>query len=208
MELLPLFSTPVYVDFCDLETGILISAENTHFNNPCKDDPTYGNNGSISTNTMWLESVPDLKRQVEAHLAEYVFGALGASRESVYLEHQSSWVNLHHEGDRAASHVHVNSMFSGVLYLNVPDNSGEIIFHMPSMFPTYATNTVNLDIVDPSIYSMREFPIQPEQGMIIIFPSHLPHYVTANRTPLHRYSVAFNYFVKGEVGSQESRLTL
>jgi uncharacterized protein (TIGR02466 family) len=208
MEVLPLFSTPVYIDFCDLEAGIIISAENTQFVNPCGDDPTYGKNGSISTNTMWLETVPDLKRIVEAHLAEYVFGVLGASRESVYLEHQSSWVNLHHEGDRAASHVHVNSMFSGVVYLNVPENSGDIIFSLPSMIPTYATNTVNLDIVDPNLYNMREFPIAPEQGMIIIFPSHIPHYVTASRTHLHRYSVAFNYFVKGDFGSQESRLTL
>jgi uncharacterized protein (TIGR02466 family) len=208
MEILPLFSTPVYLGSCDVTNGDVISAENTKFVNPCSGDLTYGNNGSISTNTTWLETVPELKRNVEANLNEYVFGILGASRESVYLEHQSSWVNLHQHGDRAATHVHVNSMFSGVVYLSVPDNSGEIIFSMPSMIPTYATNTVNLDIVDPNLYNMREFPVMPEKGMILIFPSHLPHYVTASRSNINRYSVAFNYFVKGEVGSQESRLTL
>lgn len=208
MEVLPLFSTPVYIDFCDIHEGDIISAENAQFVNPCDLDPTYGKNGSISTNTRWLETVPNLKRIIDAHMNQYVFGVLGASRETVYLEHLSSWVNLHHEGDRAASHVHVNSMFSGVVYLEVPENSGDLIFSLPSMFPTCTTNTVNLDIVDPNLYNMREFPIAPEQGMIVIFPSHIPHYVTASRSPLHRYSVAFNYFVKGSVGYDESRLTL
>ena len=208
MEILPLFSTPIYVDYCDIDDGCIIHAENTHFVNPCGNDPTYGNNGSISTNTRWLETVPELKRVVESHLSDYVFGILGASRETVYLDHQSSWVNLHLEGDRAASHVHVNSMFSGVVYLSVPEDSGDIVFSIPSMFPTYSTNTVNLDIVDPNIYNMREFPITPEKGMILIFPSHIPHYVTASASKIHRYSVAFNYFVKGTVGSMESRLTI
>lgn len=208
MEILPLFSTPVYVDLCDIHDEYLISVENTVFTNPCGDDATYGRNGSISSNTRWLETVPELKRIVEAHLNEYVFSILGASRQSVYLEHQSSWVNLHQEGDRAASHVHVNSMFSGVVYLEVPKDSGDIIFSIPSMIPTYATNTVNLDIVDSNIYNMREFPITPEKGMILIFPSHIPHYVTHSKALTHRYSVAFNYFLKGSVGYDESRLTL
>ena len=203
MEVLPLFSTPVYVDTCDL-TEIDFNME---WQNPCGDDPTYGNNGKISANVNWLEVglYADLKRTIEAHLSQYVFGVLGSSR-GIELEHQSSWVNRHDKGDKARNHVHVNSMFSGVLYLQVPPDSGDLIFNVPAMNPTYCTSTVSLDIVEPNIYNQREVPFTPETGDIIIFPSHLPHYVTASNSDQPRYSLAFNYFAKGVVGYNESRL--
>ena len=98
--------------------------------------------------------------------------------------------------------------FSGCLYIRVPENCGEFRMRMPTMFPTYLTSTVQPDIMESNYLNQREFPNEPCDGTIIIFPSHLPHSVSPSETDQDRYSCAFNYFLKGPFGYEDTALTL
>ena len=55
---------------------------------------------------------------------------------------------------------------------------------------------------------MREANITPQEGMIMFFPSHLSHYVKVNKSKEDRYSMAFNYILRGEYGMRDSHLVL
>ena len=204
-EVLPLFSQPVYVDTMNLDESMVQSVINTECEYVAAD--TVGNNGAQS-NTQWLQEQPEIRNLVEEYLDHYVYNILGISRQRHQLIHQSSWVNKHVKGDKGDGHSHTNSMFSGCLYFKVPPNSGELRFHVGSMFPTYVTQTIVPDIATSNVYNMREVSIEPCEGMIILFPSHLAHSISVNESDEERYSMAFNYFMKGAFGYDDSALTL
>lgn len=205
MEVLPLFSQPVYINMVELTDTIISDVSNTDVEHI---ESEYINNGSMSLDTQWLTSSPETMAIVDNEMDRYVHDVLGIARQRHYIQHQSSWVNYHREGDSAAQHSHVNSMFSGCLYIKTPPESGEFRFNVPAMSPTYITQTVNPDLSESNIYNMREVSIQPEEGMVILFPSHLPHSVSKCNTNLPRYSVAFNYFIKGVFGNDIDNLRL
>jgi ectoine hydroxylase-related dioxygenase (phytanoyl-CoA dioxygenase family) len=50
------------------------------------------------------------------------------------------------------------------------------------------------------MFNSLEFDIPVENGEIILFPSQCFHYVKSNPTDKDRISIAFNTFVKGDIG--------
>jgi len=44
--------------------------------------------------------------------------------------------------------------------------------------------------------------------MILLFPSHLTHAVKPNNSNEDRYSIAFNYILRGEYGERDTHLVL
>ena len=208
-EIIPAFSQPIYVNTVELDDYLISEVVNSPTNDDSfHHDPTYRNNGSMSVDRQWLQSHPEIRNIVEEHLDNYVFNELGIGRQRHQLIHTCSWVNMHKNGDVAQGHTHTNSMFSGVMYFKIPENSGELRFHCPAIIPTYVTQTVLPDIVRSNVYNMREINIMPEVGMIIIFPSHLAHSVSVNESNEQRYSMAFNYFMKGQFGYDDNSLTI
>jgi len=205
-DLHPLFSTPLYVNhITDDEFSIVAQAV---INTNCPSLNTYEGNGYMSDDTVWLDNHTDVKNIMEKYLDDYVHKQLAISKRH-QLSHCTSWVNLHKPGDVGQSHVHSNSMFSGVLYVKVDRDSGPIRFQYPSMIPTYMTHQIEVDLDDNNIYNMREAVINPNNKMILLFPSHLSHDIAPNQSSIDRYSMAFNYFLKGTFGNDaESRLSL
>ena len=66
MEILPLFSQPVYIDVVNLDSDVLRRAERT----PMQDmslDGAYKKNGSMSQDTQWLSNHLDVKDIVDQH---------------------------------------------------------------------------------------------------------------------------------------------
>ena len=71
MEILPLFSQPVYVDVVNLDSDVLKMAEKT----PMQDmllDSAYKKNGLMSEDTQWLSNHLDVKDIVDTHMDIYV----------------------------------------------------------------------------------------------------------------------------------------
>ncbi|NDB82510.1 MAG: hypothetical protein EB127_07190 [Alphaproteobacteria bacterium] len=51
---------------------------------------------------------------------------------NIYAEIDNVWINVNYKNNSNRSHVHPNSILSGVFYINVPENSGSIFFENPS----------------------------------------------------------------------------
>jgi len=105
-----------------------------------------------------------------------------------------SWVNVNSTSDYNVRHSHFNSnnFLSGVYYVSVPENSGRIRFWDPRQ--GWIT-----EMPDHQYFSGGHayYSIQPEEGMILFFPSWLEHDVEENRSGEERISIAFNVEADG-----------
>ena len=95
------------------------------------------------------------------------------------LDFYNVWFNINGTNAVNTLHTHPHSIYSGVMWIKAPENCG------------------NLVMVDPSAHNMfgivpTEYEFQPVEGDIIIFPSHVPHYVKPNNSDEDRISLSFN----------------
>ena len=169
----------------------------------------HSDNGDITINRYILD-VPefaDLKKHVQHHcdiLMKKYFGT--KTNAEFYL--QNSWINRHNKDDWGQIHNHQNSLLSGCLYLGVNNKTGGIRFYKGSHWINMLPISVSLEYEKLNHVNSAFYTITPEQGSIVIFPAHLEHCVERNESDEARYSLAFNFYVRGHLGREEYELNL
>lgn len=123
---------------------------------------------------------------------EKLFADRSLFKESLSVKMNSLWINLNEPGNYNHSHNHPGSDLSGVLWLKVPPKSGNIVFESPHSFTEHKLlNSYSKEFVSNN--NLHDwFFIEPQAGLLILFPSHLNHSVTQNKSDQDRISVAFN----------------
>jgi len=87
------------------------------------------------------------------------------------------WFNISKPGESTGWHDHKNrSLLSGVYYLKVPDNAGNINFR------------------EKNGDQFHEWQIRSQTGKMILFHSNIEHSVSKNRSKDNRISIAFNLY--------------
>ena len=97
------------------------------------------------------------------------------------------WFNLNEKYNYNLSHNHPGSYISAVLYLKVPENSGQIVFERPDPFHDWIQDC------QPTDNNIGKIFQQPKDNMLLIFPSYIKHYVEMNLSDDPRISIALNY---------------
>ncbi len=105
------------------------------------------------------------------------------------------WANINPPGGSNTSHIHPNSLFSGVYYIKAPINSGRLTCLDPR--PGVQLNMPNRKKGQPPKHLWRECLIDPVEGRIVIFPFYLWHSVEHNLSNDIRISVSFNFIQHG-----------
>jgi uncharacterized protein (TIGR02466 family) len=96
------------------------------------------------------------------------------------------WACINKRGDQNLIHSHTNNYnLSGVHYLNVPRDSGEIVFRDPRPGANQAPYRLFKDDGDSEYF-------MPVDGLLLLFPSWLEHFVLPNRSDSDRISVSFD----------------
>lgn len=117
-----------------------------------------------------------------------------------------SWVNCNAPGQHTHLHPHPNSIVSGVLYFELPENSGDIIFHKVGQdngaLRTYSIRP-KLKKVETK-YSESHRRLKLKDGDMILFPSYLLHSVPENISNYNRWNIAFNSITEGSLGDRDS----
>lgn len=204
MELFPLFSTPIYKAQLrnDLDTVKKTVSSLDYF-------PYSSHNGYCSNNQniLELEVFSDLKETIVSHIQYLLFSTLNFKRFDFYFP--NSWINLHKPNNFSQRHLHQNSFYSGVLYLNVPEgDSGKITFHHPNEIPTYCSSSLSPEVVEYNSFNSKEWFFSPKENTLLLFPSHLSHSVSTNNTKSDRFCLSFNIFLKGSFGEFTNQLIL
>jgi uncharacterized protein (TIGR02466 family) len=194
----PLFSTPVYIhnvgDFEKPDLNVLEysskapTGEAFHFlsstDKNVLDRPEFGNVRGI------------VMQEIEFYARE-----IFVVSKNIEFYVTNSWVNVYRRGEQAGAHMHHNSLISGVLYLQAADTGGDIVFHRETQTLVPFPPTLDLDMDSFNIYNCKSWGYRPKTNDICLFPSVLSHSVEPNGSDAPRSSLAFNVFVRGEIGA-------
>ena len=88
------------------------------------------------------------------------------------------WGHIHEKNMSTNMHNHNDTYVSAVVYVEVPEGSGSIVFRP------------KLNQYDNSAYSSK---FSPERGVYYMFPGYLDHFVTRNMSDQLRISLSINF---------------
>jgi uncharacterized protein (TIGR02466 family) len=133
-----------------------------------------------------------LAKDISHYIDEYTVNVLG---EDPSLRYTQSWININPPGSSHHKHSHINSIISGVLYLQTNENSGKFLVHKREE-RTIKNQTKNLNKYN---YSFLFF--EPQKFDLYLFPSSLEHSVKENKSDENRISLSFNTFYHGTINA-------
>jgi uncharacterized protein (TIGR02466 family) len=193
-NIIPLFSTPLY------SNNLQVDNEVKEFIRKVKYIPIVvdGDVNGYTSESFHILEEPELytlKKDIDKHINNFLHYQLNFTK-NIKFNIQTSWLVKHTYNNYSQLHHHNNSLYSGVVYLQVDDNSGDIVFinnKRNNLYPTELT----LDVDSYNLYNAQSWIIKPKNHDIFIFPSHLQHKVTPSKSLNDRYVLAFNVFPSG-----------
>lgn len=117
------------------------------------------------------------------------------------------WANITNPNHRHPVHLHPNALLSGVLYIKTPKNCGPIGF----IDPRPAARVFEPNYETYNEWNSGRVMMQPEKGVMYIWPSWLTHGVDRGFTEekdADRIVVAFNIMMVGEITTKTACLKL
>ena len=199
-----LFGVPIYTSEVDP-----ISSKSIDYISNLEFNPMSDTKGLITENVTLLDDPRclEIRNKILNAFDDYAYNLLKIKPEiEFYIT--TSWAIKFLPGGSTHSHTHSNSLFSGVLYLKAAEKTGQISFHKYKKYLDISSPTLTLGFTKWNIFNSDKWSITPNENQIIIFPSNLMHSVEINNSNEDRVSIAFNVFVKGDLGTRESALSL
>jgi uncharacterized protein (TIGR02466 family) len=157
------------------------------------------NEGNASSSNSYILNEPemaDLKKFVTEQLNEYVKHVY-KPKYPVEAFVTQSWINWTKKGEYHHKHDHPNSFVSGVFYLSADPVEDTITFWRSGYRQLY---------LQPKTYdtfNSDSWRFKVKTCDIVMFPSSLSHSVSEITTDKVRVSLAFNSFIKGELGDKK-----
>ena len=108
------------------------------------------------------------------------------------------WKNINEPGNFNVPHSHPRSHLSGVLWIKIPKNSGNIVFESPEIFNRYQELDSYSDESKFDSNNYMTYYFTPKEGNVLIFSSNLQHEVNENKSNEDRISYSFNVTLTNE----------
>lgn len=205
MNLVSIYSTPLwqseYPEFEEHKELFLNAIKTYREENPPKETPRSNIAGYQSPDT--LHFVPELRP-----LFEYICQmAFKASADLDFIDCDialtSAWLNVNDSRQCMNSeHVH-GEVFSGVFYLQAPEESGKLSIVNPGINRMWKGCALAMQ---KNQFTGESIRIEPVEGNILLFPSYVPHSVETNNHDEERISISFNIIAlpKGSIEYPQS----
>jgi len=211
-EVIPLFAIPLY------RTSLgALDPKLKQFITDAECERMPAGNGSYTVDKYFLNSpeLASLKKQIMDGAYHFIYDFLDC-KNTMEFKMENSWINKHKPGDYSLSHWHGSSLISGVYYVEVGEDAGDIVFHKDHrhqnlfnpIIEVGFNYTDTLDQTKMNVFNTDNFGLQPKNGDLLLFPSHLAHSVDENLSKKTRYSIAFNLFPRGTSGGKINTLTV
>jgi len=189
-EVLPLFSTPLYRSKISIDNQSLfdrISSEKF-----VDTDNNKFSKRTLNTNLLLEKEYEDIYKLVVSHLNNFVYKKLNLD---CILKCNCSWALIGAKGSVTDLHLHPNAIFSGIYYVKSNKDNGHLHFSVPQSTPTYCSSTVQIESKQFNYLNAKAYAMEALTGDIFIFPSHMYHNVTENKSSEERCAISFNFFV-------------
>ena len=161
---------------------------------------TYLNVGNVTSLDRYVldkQEMAEIRKDIQFSLDSYL-KEICAPMHNVEIYITQSWLNFTNPGQNHHTHSHPNSFLSGTFYFSADKDRDSLSFFNSSIreFVLPSNNYTR--------YNAERFTVPVETGDILVFPSNLKHYVddTFKERTLTRISIAFNTFLKGQIGDE------
>jgi uncharacterized protein (TIGR02466 family) len=179
-------------------TGVEEFAYSLDVTSNAQDDlSSYGGNNYMSQRMDVLDSLPELKKSIEENINQYC-EEVYKFPDNVEIYITQSWVTITPAGTLHHQHTHPNSFISGVMYITGEGDSDKIEFDSckhPILMPRYREYTA---------WNSTTWWMPANPGTLYLFPSNLHHRVPPTKSSGTRISLAFNTFLRGELGEHKA----
>ena len=191
-----IFATPIY------KSDNLYNLSESELNvlNNLKMKPNRAGN-EVSVEKEIFENhkqLSELKKWCMKHVSFFA-EQLGVDKNcEVYIT--QSWLNINPPKKGHHTHMHPNSIFSAVFYVEGVNS--------PTYFYRYDDRSSfgNFTFYDKhkgNPFTANKVGVLNEPGRLILFPSSLVHDVDINKGNSNRKTISFNTFIKGEFGDYD-----
>lgn len=194
METLPLFATPLFIS----EEYPATSTELGFLANQAWRVNVGGNKTSIDSYILNRPELRGLKAFIQAQVDLFAHQVLKVKAQCDFYITQS-WVNVNEKGTQHHLHAHQNSVISGVFFLDGADSP--IVFRRPASHTLFGN--LHLDLEELNLMNVGDCQFAARKNRAMLFPSTTPHFVMENNSDTPRMSLAFNTFVRGQLGSAD-----
>jgi len=178
-----IFPTPIIKT--QLEENLNIFKE---FALSLKENKIFTNVGGFHSSMLNINEPPlnSLKDKITKIANDNFFEDLKLKKN---LEIENMWVNINGYKDYNQEHFHPYYIISGIYYVNVNDQSGELKLHKnDSLHLMSLINTTK----EFNLFTSSSYLIKPKNNMLILFPSWIKHSVMPNLSQEKRISIAFD----------------
>lgn len=197
-EIYPLFSKPVYVNklsFNGKKFLPIIEDEFVESGGEKRLNQDRVSRASVDKDVLSRPQFKDLKNLLIKESKKYYKDILKYSND---FKITTSWFTKTLKDESSNYHKHSNALISGVLYLKVPKNSGDINFQV------YNDETFHLDCTEYNIYNSTNYTFETFPNLLIMFPSNLYHKILKSESNEPRISLAFNMMPYGDISNKNT----
>ena len=190
----PIFPTPIYFSKLNRE----LTKKEIFFINNSKLD-VIQNAGNIRSNESYIlnnKIFKTLKEELNLTVHDY-FNKIVSPADNIRPYITQSWLNYTETNQYHHKHTHFNSLVSGVFYINCHEEHDKIKFFNDNY------KIIKLQVKDWNMWNSEAWCFPVKTGDIVLFPSSLEHMVETKQGDNTRISLAFNIFIKGDVGSKK-----
>jgi uncharacterized protein (TIGR02466 family) len=159
--------------------------------------PNSGNTTSENRKLLNAVEMTEIREFIETAMLEY-FKSVHAPKHDVTPYITQSWSNYTEPGQYHHKHAHPNSIISGVFYPQANKETDRIYFYKDGY------ERIKIPTESFNVWNSESWWFDVGVGDLILFPSSLTHMVQTKENDGTRISIAFNTFVKGYIGSDES----
>ena len=189
MYIVTLFGKSIYANKLEIDTKKIVSM----MDNPRK---SYKNvDGAPQKKDLYVLENPKFKFLKDIILKELHSFAHNEMKYLNEFQITTSWFTQNDKNESCQWHNHNNCFLSGVLYLQTSKDCGNILFS------DFSTNTNWLLCSEYNTLNCYDYAYEPEDGLVLFFPSELFHKIEENKSERTRYSLAFNAIPVGVVGN-------
>jgi len=191
--------TPVYFSKLNRE----LTKEEISFINDSKLD-VFQNSGNARSNEGYIlnnKIFKNLKEELDLKVQDY-FNKVVSPSNNITPYITQSWLNYTKKNQYHHKHTHPNSLVSGVFYVNCHQEHDKIKFF------NYDHKMIKLEVKDWNVWNSESWSFPVKTGDIVLFPSSLIHMVETKQGDNTRISLAFNIFIKGNIGDKKNSTEL
>ena len=197
-EIIPFHALPIYKESTNFilneeEKEIIVDGE---FRKALSEK---GNAVSYSADVLEHLKLQRVKTFILSRFDNYVTQHLQI-KNHFYLT--QSWTAINHKGDAHHSHIHPNTVFSCVYYVQA--NSGDLQIKMPVSRIQEGYN-LSYKVRQKNIFNSRTINLSVKTGDIVIFPGWCEHQALPNEDDTPRIILGTNYFVTGTFGDYDNK---